>query len=349
MGNVARRPNGKYLARVRHPWTGREVTKTFVRKRDGEAWVTRMEAAKASGTWTDPATARMTVDAWCERWLANYATRRPGSVTSARKHVSRISREFGTRPLVTILPSDVEAWMAKLRGEGRALSYMDALHSRLGQVFRAAVRDGIVTRSPCSRYTSPGSGRPRAYVATPGQVWALHDAMPDRLRAAVLLGAFAGLRSGEVCGLRPGDVDFTERMIRPQVQYPREPLKTEVSYNAIPIPGLLLDELRSHMGRWSAATVLTNFMGGQLAPNSLQEQWKKARGRVDAPEWLRFHDLRHFYASGLIASGLDIKTVQARLRHSSAKTTLDTYGHLWPDQDEPTRAAVEALFRGREA
>lgn len=348
MGNIAKRKNGRWLARVRHPWTGREVTKMFDRRRDGEAWITRMEAAKASGTWTDPATARMTVDAWCERWLANYATRRPGSVRLARRHVTRISREFGSRPLATVLPSDVEAWMAKLRGEGRKLSYMNALHSRLGQVFRAAMRDGIVTRSPCSRYTSPGSGRPRAYVATPAQVWALHDAMPDRLRAAVLLGAFAGLRSGEVCGLRPGDVDFTERMIRPQVQWPCEPLKTEVSYNAVPVPELLLDRLQTHMARWPAATVLTNTRGAQLSKNSLEEQWNKAKARAGVPD-LRFHDLRHFYASGLIFSGLDIKTVQARLRHSSAKTTLDTYGHLWPDQDEPTRAAVEALFRGREA
>ena len=37
-------------------------------------------------------------------------------------------------------------------------------------------------------------------------------------------------------------------------------------------------------------------------------------------------------------------TVQARLRHASAKTTLDTYGHIWPDRDESTRAAVDAVL-----
>jgi integrase len=55
------------------------------------------------------------------------------------------------------------------------------------------------------------------------------------------------------------------------------------------------------------------------------------------PEGFRFHDLRHFYASLLIASGLDVKVVQARLRHASAKTTLDTDGHLWPDSDDTGR------------
>ena len=48
-------------------------------------------------------------------------------------------------------------------------------------------------------------------------------------------------------------------------------------------------------------------------------------------------------ASLLIAHGADVKTVQARLRHGSAKTTLDTYGHLWPDKDESTKAVIDAL------
>jgi integrase len=56
------------------------------------------------------------------------------------------------------------------------------------------------------------------------------------------------------------------------------------------------------------------------------------------------HDLRHYFASLLISDGLDVKAVQARLRHASAKTTLDVYGHLWPDKDEASRAAVAAAI-----
>jgi hypothetical protein len=52
--------------------------------------------------------------------------------------------------------------------------------------------------------------------------------------------------------------------------------------------------------------------------------------------------LGHYFASLLIATGLDVKVVPARLRHASAKTTLDTYGHLWPDRDDSSRAAVAA-------
>ena len=71
-------------------------------------------------------------------------------------------------------------------------------------------------------------------------------------------------------------------------------------------------------------------------------------GEVDGlPDGFRFHDLRHYFASLLIASGANVKVVQARLRHASATTTLDTYGHLWPDSDEATRSAVEAVLVAR--
>jgi integrase len=67
------------------------------------------------------------------------------------------------------------------------------------------------------------------------------------------------------------------------------------------------------------------------------------------PEGFTFHDLRHYLASLLIASGADIKTVQARMRHATARTTLDTYGHLWPDADESTRTAVAKVINQRMA
>lgn len=54
-------------------------------------------------------------------------------------------------------------------------------------------------------------------------------------------------------------------------------------------------------------------------------------------------DLRHFYASGLIAAGCDVVTVQKALGHSKATTTLNTYSHLWPSADDKTRAAAAGL------
>ena len=76
--------------------------------------------------------------------------------------------------------------------------------------------------------------------------------------------------------------------------------------------------------------------------------FRAAREKVAGlPEGCRFHDLRHYYASLLIGAGLDIKTVQARMRRDSASTTLDVYGYMFPDTDESARAAVAGALATR--
>jgi integrase len=314
VASIRKRPDGRWRARYRDG-AGKEHARHFDRKVDGQRWLDGVTASIVAGTHVEPKTERMTVG------------------------------EFGAMPLAAVRPSHVRSWTARLRGEGYEASYVYALHGRLAQVFADAVHDGIVPRSPCSRRTSPGQGKQRPYVATTEQVWALYEAFPAELRAAVLLGAFAGLRVAEACGLRPGDVDFMRGVIHPAVQYPAEDLKTEISRTPIPVAQSLVVELAEQVRQWPGDTVLTDGDGGRLGPWALERAMRTAHVKVDGlPAGFRYHDLRHYL---LIASGADVKTVQARLRHASAKTTLDTYGHMWPDRDESTRAAVEAVFAAR--
>lgn len=327
---------------------GREHERHFSRQVDAQAWIDKVTASKVTGTYTDPKVARTTVGDWCDTWLAGYATRRPSTVRQARVHIAQIRAEFGKQTLASVRPSQVKAWTARLRAEDLSASYVYALHNRLSQVMADAVHDGVIPRSPCSRRTSPGAGKQRAYVATTAQVWALHDAMPAQLRAAVLLGAFAGLRTAEACGLRVQDVDFMRGIVRPQVQYPAENLKTETSRMAVPIPRSLALRLSAHLRDYPGETLLTGDGGCQLGPWQLERAVRAARTKVPGlPAGFRYHDLRHYFASLLIASGADVKVVQARLRHASAKTTLDCYGHLWPDRDESTRAAADAVISAK--
>lgn len=97
-------------------------------------------------------------------------------------------------------------------------------------------------------------------------------------------------------------------------------------------------------GEW----IVNDGFGGQASPWSIERAMRTARKKIPCvPADFRFHDLRHYLASLLIADGADVKVVQARLRHASAKTTLDTYSHLWPDADESTRATVGAVLATR--
>jgi hypothetical protein len=81
-----------------------------------------------------------------------------------------------------------------------------------------------------------------------------------------------------------------------------------------------------------------------LNRNSASHQWRKIREATGLEEFT-LHNLRYFYASGLIAAGCDIVTVQRALGHASAAITLNTYSHLWPTAEDRTRSAAADLMR----
>ncbi|KAB1947653.1 tyrosine-type recombinase/integrase [Brevibacterium linens] len=347
MGNIQKRPNGKWRARFRD-YQGKEHSRHFSRRVNAQAWINEQEHSKRSGTLLDPAKGRVSVGEWCDQWLEGYQTNRVGTVRQARTHLKRIKAAFGDRPIGALRPSEVKAWVSGLKAEGLAESTVYALHSRLAQVMQDAVLDGVLGKSPVSKRTAPAAGGQRPFVPTTEQVWAMHDALPVNYRPALLLGAFAGLRAGEICGLRVGDVDFLRGTITPAQQYKGSPLKTRGSESGIPVARELITDLSQYVTGDSAQVLMRNDYGRPVAPVTLQHAWKDVRRTIEGmPESFRIHDLRHYYASLLISQGLDIKTVQKCLRHGSAKTTLDVYGHIWPDKDESARAATSSVFAAR--
>lgn len=354
MANIQKRPNGSWRARYRDA-DGKEHARHFEFKNNprmpsqsAQHWLDEVTASVVTGTYLDPKSAKLTVGEWCDSWLKGYETNRLSTVKQARTHVKHIKAAFGSRPLSSVRPSEVRAWTVKLKADNLADSYVYALHARLSHILSDAVHDGLIQRSPVSRRTSPAAGKQRAYVATTEQIWALHDALPEHFRPVVLLGAFAGLRAAEIAALRVSDVDFMRGIITPAIQYPAEPLKTEASKTPIPIPHELALELNRVPSKWASETLVVGVLGRPVAPFTIGNAFRGARETVEGlPRGFRIHDLRHYYASLLIASGLDVKVVQARLRHTSAKTTLDVYGHIWPDKDESARAAIATVFDAR--
>lgn len=340
--------NGKRWLGVWQLGDGSESSKAFAIRDAALKFAQAQETDIARGVYIDPKARKVTVGQECDAFLAGYASRRPRTLRQAQVHVKLIRAEFGRLSVGAVRPSRVRAWTARLKAEGYEASYIYALHARLAQVMAHAVEDGHLLRSPCSRRTAPPAGRQRPYLMTTGQLWQLHEAMPPYLQVSILLGAFGGLRVAEACGLRPGDVDLAAGIIMPRVQYPADPLKSETSMTDVPVPPSLVTDLIAHELQWPGATVLSGEDGSQIGPWRLERAIRSARAKVPGlPDGFRYHDLRHYCASMLISSGADVKKVQARLRHASAKTTLDTYGHLWPDSDESTKAAMEAIFEAR--
>ncbi|WP_206489212.1 site-specific integrase [Rhodococcus sp. KRD162] len=327
---------------------GKEHARSFDRKVDAQGWLDDTVSTLVQGTHVAPRDAKLTVQQWCDQWIVGYGVKRDSTVRQARTHIAQITAEFGTLPLAGIRPSMVKAWTAKLSKTGMADSYVHALHQRLSQILSDAVHDNLLGRNPCSRRTSPPMGKAKIYLITTEQLWALYEAMADHLKPAILLGAFAGLRVAEASALRVADVDFIRGVVHPKLQWPAKPLKTEGSEAPIPIPQEMTLLLSSFVKLWPNENVVTNGRGGAAGPWVIDREIRRVRPSIEGlPEEFTFHDLRHYLASLLIHSGADIKTVQARVRHASAKTTLDIYGHLWPDADESTRAAVGAVIAAR--
>jgi integrase len=326
---------------------GREHNAMFARKTDAQQWLNGQVAAVVGGRHVAPRDAQITVAQWCQIWLDGYKVHRSGTVRAAGVHIGQIVEAFGHMQLSAVRPSQVKLWTAKLSATYEP-SYVYALHSRFRQIMADAVHDGVLGRNPCGRKTSPPKGTAKVYVATTEQVWALHDAMPDRLKIAVLLGAFAGLRVAEVSGLRVSDVDFMKGVVHPKVQWGGKPLKTDGSDAPVPIPRDLALMLSASVQKYGGDYMVTNSKGKPCPPWDIERAIRNIRTTIPGlPEGFTFHDLRHYLASLLVASGADIKTVQARLRHALASTTLDTYGHLWPDADESTRIAVGKVITAR--
>jgi integrase len=330
---------------------GIEHQKNFARKLDAHRWLDGQTTALGTGRHVAPRDAQITVAQWCATWRAGYRGHRDNSVEGARKHINRIVDEFGDVPLSALRPSMVKAWIAKLQAEGLSATYVSLLHRRLSQVCTDAIHDGLLGHNPCSRRTSPPMGRQKPYCATSEQIEALHDAMPEHLKVAILLGAFAGLRISEACGLRITDVNFMRGVVHPVQQYGGKPLKTDGSAAPIPVPDDLALMLSASVARYGTDMMVTDGNGRPCRPQRLAEAIRQARGTVEGlPEGFSFHDLRHFFASLLIASRVDIKTVQARMRHAKAAMTLDTYAHLLPDADESSKEAVsQAIAQWRMA
>ncbi|WP_456824166.1 tyrosine-type recombinase/integrase [Cellulomonas sp. P5_E12] len=355
MANIsAKRPDGKYRARVNDPRTGREIAKHFDRKIDAQRWIDEHTASVVTGTFVDPSAGRITFKDYAEHWRSVQA-HRPSTADQVRRSLDRhVYPVLGSRRISTIMPSDLKA-LVKRMSLTLAPSTVSTIYKHVSAIFKAAVADRRIVVSPCSDLSVPKPRKAKVVPMTTEQVFALADAMLPKYRAAVILSAGTGLRLGEVLGLSVSHIDFLRRHVvvdRQLVQIAGQPPyfgppKTDASYRTVPLPQIVVDELAHHLAEFPPSSrdglVFTNAIGAPIRRTSMWSVWQDAAAASNV-HGESFHSLRHYYASLLIRHGESVKTVQARLGHASAVETLDTYSHLWPDSDDRTREAVDAAM-----
>src|ERR687897_216966 len=356
MGHVERRVwSGKasYRARYRDP-AGRERSKSFRRKADAERWLAEIEHAKSHGTWTDPALGRIRFDDWLASWWATTTNLRP--TTRARDElVLRLYAlpRFGKVPLAAITQLDVRTWVAELSARGLTPATVTKTYQVFSKVMGAAVDAGYVAQTPCRNVPLPKIEREEMRFLTPAEIITLADAIRPLYRTLVLVGAYGGLRIGELAGLRRGRVD----LLRGTVQVAEivvevrgilhvGPPKTRASRRTVGLPRFVVEELAAHLGRPGdlEALVFTAPQGGPLRlPAFRARVWRPAVIAAGL-DGLRIHDLRHTAVALWIAAGANPKEVSARAGHASVSFTLDRYGHLYPEADSALRDRLDALY-----
>jgi integrase len=358
-----RKRGARWQARYRGP-DGHERARTFARKVDAERWLDSARGQLARGDWIDPAGARVTFGAYVADWQGALVARESTTATVASLVRAHILPEWEDRPLGSITRADVQQWVSRLaaprdtsRGEERRLSpvTVEGIYRRFASIMRAAVDDRLIGSTPCRRIQLPEIPHEKVAPLPHAVVAALAEAMPAVARAIVVVAAGAGLRQGEVLGLTVDRVDFLRRTIRVDRQLVTidrlgialRPPKTKASVRTVPVGQAVVDELAAHLARWPAVDdglIFADDAGRPWRRNRFGETFRTARGTAGAPR-VRFHDLRHFYASVLIEAGEGPQVIKDRLGHASITETFDTYGHLFPSSDDRTRAATDAALQ----
>ncbi len=355
MASIDRRPNGKWRARYRTHAGGPQRAKHFDRKIDAEQFLTRMTGQLLDGSYVDPSAGQIAFGAYAKTWKTAQV-HRPTTVAQVDAHLrNHILPTFADRTIASIRPTEVQAWVTG-RSKLLAPSTVEVVFRIFSAILSDAVADRVIVRNPAKGVKLPRKDRQPIVPPTVDQVEVLLAEMPDRYRAIVTLAAGTGMRQGECFGLTVDRVDFLRRSITVNRQLvlagsgPPEfgPPKTEASIRSIPLPEVVGHALAAHLEHFPTdpdGLIFTNAKEAPIRRNRFSEIWRPATTRAGV-EGIRFHDLRHFYASLLINHGESVKAVQARLGHASASETLDTYAHLWPDNEERTRAAVDDILGG---
>jgi integrase len=353
VASIAKRPDGRWRARYQAP-NGKWHARHFARKIDGQRWLDQQTAGIVTGAYVDPRAGKITFREYAEQWRSSQVHR-----LSTQAYIEgRLHRQaypvLGDRPLASIRPSDIQAWVKRLT-EQLAPSTVGVVHGIVSGIFRAAVRDRVIAHNPCDGTRLPKVTKSRVEPLATETVLALADAVPDRYRALVILAAGSGMRQGECFGLTVDRIDFLRRIVRVDRQLISvagrtpylAPPKTPASVRSIPLPTVVVDALAAHLAKYPPVQgdlMFTTHAGQPIRRTTFGSLWRAAVNGAGAPAGTGFHELRHYYASLLIRHGESIKVVQARLGHASAAETLDTYSHLWPDSDDRTREAIDAVL-----
>lgn len=370
LGTEQREGNGKRVASVekyedtggreRYAARWREGRKQVKARRDADGLPFKSARAAMKYAQDQESDARrgrnphrtdVTVAEYARYWLTT-RSHRPTTLERLRysfKHFEATG--LADRKLTEVRQSQVQAWVSDRAGV-LAPSTLRKVLNDLGAVFRTAVHDNVIVKTPVVNLRLPEHDDVAHMIPlTVADVEALAAAMPARYRAMVIVQAGLGLRAGELLGLRVADVDplrrqasVVEQRTRVTPQLRTEP-KTRWSKRTVPLPQRVADELVRHVQAYAHGEDLFTTSTGRVPHASHYGGMIAAAARkAGLPDGVASHDLRHHYATELLGAGLTSVEVGHLLGHRDGSLVEKVYGHSRVDAADRARAALDALY-----
>lgn len=353
-GNIRKRKDGRWEGRYtvgRDPVSGKQVFKNVLGKTQAEVKEKMKLAIEKSKKVDFQKTGKYTVTQWMDEWFENVCKLkvRPSSHQTYRGYIdNHITPYIGQLPIEKLSTMELQKLYRKLMTKGRveriesehqpkglSAKTVRNIHQVISSAMDFAVAQKIISENPCKVVALPKVEHREMQTIPAKQLRAfLVEAKASGVYEMYYTELATGLRRGELLGLKWSDIDLESGIIRVMRQVARvdgqiveAPLKTKNSYRTVAISQQAVEVLRQQKAKTNDEYVFPSPNGGPISPDSVNNMLKRVLARAGIPR-VRFHDLRHTFATVALQNGVDIKTVSGMLGHFSAGFTLDTYAHV---------------------
>ena len=295
---------------------------------------------------------RMTLGEWLDRWLTEYkaGTVRPGTLESYRRYIDLyIKPQLGGKQVSLVSQQEIQRMYRRLKTGGRIREHPELdhqlsdatvrhIHSMLHAAMKDAVQAHVIPKNPTEGTTTPKTNYKPKRILTRAELG--RDFFQTEL--------MTGLRRGELMALQWDDLNFKTGVlnVNKQVYDVRGQLqistpKTKNSVRKIVLPPAVVEVLREYKktvnSRWMFPSPVKKDC--PITPGVVRRRLQFILEHAGCKH-VRFHDLRHTFATHALTSGVDVKTLSGILGHTNASFTLDTYTHVTSDMQKQASSIV---------
>jgi len=371
-GNIRKRSDGRWEGRYTagyDPQTGKRIIKNVLGKTQAEVKAKLTKALEDCKELDVVRTDEYTVAEWLRLWYDLYAEPnvRPTTAASYRRSIElHVIPRIGDIKLNRLTSREIQKLYKDLLENGRlrevqkeknpglSNSTVRGIHMMLHNALDRAVKERLILRNPTEDCIIPKLEKKEMKILHPEDIKAYLTAAERRgVLPMFYLELVSGVRKGELVALLWDDLDMERRTISVSKQALSRPggeivvnrPKTENSIRAVSIPqeavDLLVEEHKKHPD--NPYMFPSPKTGGMYYPDSVVNLHKKLLQDAGL-EHIRFHDLRHTFATLALQNGVDIKTVSGMLGHFSAGFTLDTYAHVTTAAQKEAARTMEKVL-----